>query len=111
MAEDGVWAEICNSTFMLYSMRIPDTDLVRDCCAVYNAWIGEYVSAAPKRLIGSAMIALEDVAWATAELERASALRAPTFPPETAILGGANYIALACFSAISPITGSLYISP
>jgi predicted TIM-barrel fold metal-dependent hydrolase len=72
MAEDGVWAEVCNATFMLYSMRIPDPDLVRDCCSVYNAWIAEYISAAPKRLIGSAMIAMEDVPWATAELERAA---------------------------------------
>jgi uncharacterized protein len=72
MAEDGVWAEICNSTFMLYSMRIADPDLVRDCCAVYNDWISEYISAAPDRLIGTAMIAMEDVDWATRELEKAA---------------------------------------
>ena len=72
MEEDGIWAEVCNSTFMLYSMRIPDQQLVQDCCTVYNDWIGEYISAAPNRLIGSAMIAMDDVSWATAELERAA---------------------------------------
>ena len=72
MEEDGVWAEVCNSTFMLYSMRAEDPNLVRDCCSVYNDWIGEYVSENPQRLIGSAMVAMDDVEWAVKELERAA---------------------------------------
>lgn len=75
MEEDGVWAEVCNSTFMLYTMRAENADLVRDCCSVYNAWIGDYVSENPQRLIGSAMIAMEDVDWAVKELERAAKSR------------------------------------
>lgn len=72
MEEDGVWAEVCNSTFMLYSMRAKNPDLVRDCCVVYNRWIGDYISENPQRLIGSAMIAMEDVSWAVKELEWAA---------------------------------------
>lgn len=75
MEEDGVWAEVCNATFMLYTMRAENPLLVRDCCGVYNDWIGEYVSENPQRLIGSAMIAMDDVDWAVGELERAAKAR------------------------------------
>ena len=72
MEEDGVWAEVCNSTFMLYTMRAENPYLVRDCCSIYNSWIAEYVSANPQRLIGSAMIGMEDVDWAVKELQQAA---------------------------------------
>ena len=68
--KDGVWAEIVNSTWMLYSMRVKDDDLARDCCAVYNAFVAEYCSHEPKRLFATAMIHMEDVDWACRELER-----------------------------------------
>ena len=69
---DGVAAEFITSTWMLFSMRIPDMEVVRDCCSVYNDWVAEYCSHDPKRLIASAMIAMEDVDWAVAELEKAA---------------------------------------
>ena len=72
MEEDGVWGEVCNSTFMLYAMRAENPELVRDCCAVYNRWIADYVSENPQRLIGSAMVGMDDVDWAVKELESAA---------------------------------------
>ena len=69
---DGVAAEFITSTWMLFSMRIPDMEVVRDCCSVYNDWVAEYCSHDPKRLLASAMIAMEDVDWAVAELEKAA---------------------------------------
>jgi predicted TIM-barrel fold metal-dependent hydrolase len=68
--EDGVQAEILNSTWMLYTMRARNDDMVRDCCAVYNDWMRDLVSYDPKRLFGTAMIHMEDVDWAVKELER-----------------------------------------
>ena len=69
---DGVAAEFITSTWMLFSMRIPDMEVVRDCCSVYNDWVAEYCSHDPKRLLASAMIAMEDVDWAVSELEKAA---------------------------------------
>ena len=72
--KDGVWAEIVNSTWMLYSMRVRNDDLARDCCRIYNSWIAEYCAHAPKRLFPTAMVHMEDVGWACEELERVAKL-------------------------------------
>lgn len=68
--EDNIYGEIVNSTFLLFGMRAKNDDLVRDCCAVFNDWLSEYCSHAPKRLFGTAMIHMEDPIWAAKELER-----------------------------------------
>ena len=68
--EDGIWAEILNATSMLYTMRVENHDLARDCCAVFNDWLSEHCSHDPKRLLGTSMIYMQDVDWAIAELER-----------------------------------------
>ena len=70
MDEDGVHGEIVNSTWMLYAMRARDDRLVQDLCQVFNDWLAEYCSHAPKRLYGTSMIHLADVDWACRELER-----------------------------------------
>ena len=70
MDEDGVWGEIVNSTWMLYSMRTLNDRLVEDCCQVFNDWLVEYCSQAPKRLYGTSMIHMADIDWAIRELER-----------------------------------------
>lgn len=70
MDEDGVWGEIVNSTWMLYAMRARDDRLVEDLCAVFNDYLAEYCSHAPKRLFGTSMIHMADVDWACRELER-----------------------------------------
>ncbi len=74
MEEDGVYGEIVNATWMLYVVRAHDDDMVRDCCTVFNDWLAEYCSYAPKRLFGTAMIHMEDVGWACDELERSAKL-------------------------------------
>ena len=71
---DGVYAEILNATWMLYTLRVPDDDMVQDCCQVYNDWMHEMCSADPKRLFGTAMIHMAKVEWAVKELERAAKL-------------------------------------
>ena len=70
MDEDGVWGEIVNSTWMLYTMRSLDERLVEDCCKVFNDWLAEYCRHAPNRLYGTSMIHMADIDWAVRELER-----------------------------------------
>ena len=72
MDEDGVIGEIVNSTWMLYALRARDDRLVEDLCQVFNDWLAEYCSHAPKRLYGTSMIHMADVDWACKELERAA---------------------------------------
>ncbi|MSP51445.1 MAG: hypothetical protein EXQ91_03505 [Alphaproteobacteria bacterium] len=68
--EDGVWAEVLNSTWMLYTMRATNDRMVEDCCRLYNDWVGELASANPNRLKATAMIHMADVDWACKELDR-----------------------------------------
>ena len=68
--KDGVWAEVLNSTWMLYTMRAKNDDLVQDCCEVYNDWAHDLVSYDPNRLKATAMVHMADVDWAVKELER-----------------------------------------
>ncbi len=72
MEEDGVWGEIVNSTWTLYAMRTRNDDLLQHCCSIFNDWLAEYCSHAPKRLFGTAMIHMRDVDWACKELDRAA---------------------------------------
>jgi predicted TIM-barrel fold metal-dependent hydrolase len=68
--EDGVYAEVISPTWLLFTLRAADADLVRDCCAVYNDWIAEFCSHAPQRLGGTALVHMADVDGAVTELER-----------------------------------------
>jgi predicted TIM-barrel fold metal-dependent hydrolase len=67
---DGVDYEVLNSTWMLYSMRMQNADLRRDCARVYNDWAAEFVSSHPDRFTASAMLPVDDIGWACEELER-----------------------------------------
>lgn len=75
---DGVEAEVLYTTLGMPLFALPDVELQRACFAVYNDWLAEFCSHSPRRLIGSALIALHDVRDAVAELERCrkSGLRA-----------------------------------
>ena len=70
MDEDGVWAELLFPTKGMMVFPLPNTDLARDCFAVYNDWLHEYCSQVPARMLGAALIHMEDVDLALAELER-----------------------------------------
>ena len=67
---DGVEAEVLYTTLGMPLFALPDVDLQRACFAVYNDWLAEFCSYSPRRLLGSALIALHDVKDAVAELER-----------------------------------------
>ena len=67
---DGVAAEVIHATWALYTMRADDPQLVRDCCRVFNDWLAEYCRHDPRRMIGVAMVPIDDVAWGVKELER-----------------------------------------
>lgn len=74
----GIEAEILYPTLglsILHSSNRPDyRQIVRDASRVYNDWLQEFVSHDPKRLLGAAMIPMDDLDWAVAELERTAKL-------------------------------------
>jgi len=72
--EDGVAAEVLNSTWALYMMRADDPELRRACCSVFNNWLAEYCSHNPSRLFGVAMVPIDDVDWGVREAERIARL-------------------------------------
>jgi predicted TIM-barrel fold metal-dependent hydrolase len=74
MDKDGVAAEVIHATWTLYAMRADDPQLVRDCCRVFNDWLAEYCRHNPARMVGIAMIPIDDVKWGVAELQRVARL-------------------------------------
>ena len=66
----GVAAEVVNATMILLITQGRYNNVVRACAGVFNDWLAEFCSHDPKRLIGVAMIPMDDVEWAVAELER-----------------------------------------
>lgn len=68
--QDGIYAEVMAPTTLMLTMRVPNDDLVRDCCSVFNAWLADYCSQAPKRLYGIAAVHMADVGLAVKELDR-----------------------------------------
>jgi predicted TIM-barrel fold metal-dependent hydrolase len=74
----GIEAEVLYPTLglsILHSSNRPDyRDVVRDASRVYNDWLAEFMSHDPKRLLGAAMVPMDDVSWATRELERVAKL-------------------------------------
>ncbi|HSF20249.1 MAG TPA: amidohydrolase family protein [Vicinamibacteria bacterium] len=87
----GITAEVLYPTLglsILHSSNRKDyREVVRDASRVYNDWLGDFISHAPQRLIGAAMIPMDDVVWACSELDRVAArgFRTPMIhaaPPE-----------------------------
>ena len=72
MAQDGVQAEVLGPTFGLFIYASSNGDVVRDCFRVYNDWLAEFCSHDRERLLGIALIQMEDVDWAIREMERAA---------------------------------------
>ena len=67
---DGVTAEVLYTSNGLALFSLPDAELQRACFSVFNDWLAEYCSVSPKRLIGTALISLADIAAAVKELKR-----------------------------------------
>jgi predicted TIM-barrel fold metal-dependent hydrolase len=66
----GVEAEILNATLMLLIMQGTQLNVVRAAARVFNDWLAEFCSYDKKRLLGVAMIPMDDPDWAKDELER-----------------------------------------
>jgi predicted TIM-barrel fold metal-dependent hydrolase len=68
--EDGVFGAVINPSAALVFFSCPDSELFGALCRAYNDWLIDFCSYDPKRLKGAAMISLDDIALAIAELER-----------------------------------------
>jgi predicted TIM-barrel fold metal-dependent hydrolase len=66
---DGVEAEVLYTTLGMPLFALDDADLQRACFHVYNEWLAEFCSHNPQRLIGTALISLEDIDAGVKELE------------------------------------------
>jgi uncharacterized protein len=71
---DGIAAEVLNPTWALWVPRILDGEVRRACVRVYNDWIAEYSGHDRERFIAVALVPIDDVAWAVAEVRRAAKL-------------------------------------
>jgi predicted TIM-barrel fold metal-dependent hydrolase len=70
MELDGVEAEVLYTTLGFRLFWLKDAGLQRACFRVYNDWLAEYCSYAPKRLKGLALISLYDPQEGAEELAR-----------------------------------------
>ncbi|HEY2104358.1 MAG TPA: amidohydrolase family protein [Candidatus Binataceae bacterium] len=71
---DGVTAEIMYTTLGMPLFGMNDLELQAACFSVYNDFVGEYCSAAPRRLYGICLVPLTDIPAAVKELERCAKL-------------------------------------
>ena len=71
---DGVVFEVLYPSMAMTMFHIPDVALQQAVFKAYNSWVADYVAVAPHRFLGVAMIGLDDMDWALAELERAHEL-------------------------------------
>jgi predicted TIM-barrel fold metal-dependent hydrolase len=70
---DGVVAEVLYTSCGLALFRVEDHELRRACFGAFNDWAAEYCSYDPKRLLGCAMIDVDDVEAGARELQRVAA--------------------------------------
>jgi len=69
-AVDGVEADVLYTTLGFRIFWLKDAGLQADCFRVYNDWLAEFVSYAPQKMAGLAMISLYDPKAGARELER-----------------------------------------
>ena len=72
MDADGIQGEVIYPTLGMHFFRIPDAGLARNIMRVYNDWLAEFCKTDPKRLKAVALISLDDIPAAVAELTRAA---------------------------------------
>jgi len=68
MDADGIDAAFLFPTLGLFSGAIHDPELAAATCRAYNRWLADYCSAYPDRLFGIAMLPLQSVELAVAEM-------------------------------------------
>jgi predicted TIM-barrel fold metal-dependent hydrolase len=67
---DGVQAEVIYTSMGMPLFGLDDAELRAACFSAFNDWAAEYCGYDPKRLIPLALITLEDIPAAVAELQR-----------------------------------------
>ncbi|WP_179131487.1 amidohydrolase family protein [Candidatus Entotheonella palauensis] len=67
---DGIHVSILYPTEGLTLYSVPDSELLSATFRAYNDWIADFCSSHPNRLKGIAMIDVDDIPGAIAELER-----------------------------------------
>jgi predicted TIM-barrel fold metal-dependent hydrolase len=72
--EDGVWGEVLYPTIALFGYMIPDPELRWATARAYNDWLAETFAAASTRFAGAAMIPVQEIEPAVAEIERVAGL-------------------------------------
>jgi predicted TIM-barrel fold metal-dependent hydrolase len=68
---DGVKLEVLYPSLYFRVFGLPDTEVLLDAFRAYNDWLAGYAGRAADRLIGLALIPMQEPAAARAELERA----------------------------------------
>jgi predicted TIM-barrel fold metal-dependent hydrolase len=71
MDAEGIDAAVLYPSIGLFLEAIEDRGLAEACCIAYNDWLAEYCSLETNRLIGAAIVPLQHVGSAVAELQRA----------------------------------------
>lgn len=66
----GVECEVLYATLMLLIMQGRQLNVVRAAARVFNDWLADFCGYDSKRLLGIAMIPMDDPDWAVEELER-----------------------------------------
>jgi predicted TIM-barrel fold metal-dependent hydrolase len=70
-----VWGEVLYPTIALFGFMIPDPELRWASCGAYNDWLAETFAAQSSRFAGAAMIAVQEIEPAVAEIERVAGLK------------------------------------
>ena len=68
--QDGVWGSVLYPSEGLVIFSVPNTEVVTASMRAYNDWIAEFCSLDPSRLKGIAMLNVDEVDAAIAELGR-----------------------------------------
>lgn len=71
---DGVVAEVLYSSVGLVLYRLDDDELRKACFRAFNDWAAEYCSYDLKRLLGCAIVDIDDIPSGVRELERVAAM-------------------------------------
>jgi predicted TIM-barrel fold metal-dependent hydrolase len=114
MATDGVSAEVLYPSLAMKLFALEDPALQRSCFRRYNAWLAEYCTVSPQRLLGIGLIpaydmdaAVEEVAWCKRNGLRG--VQVWQIPPPNLPFNGLHYEPLWEACADSGLSVSLHI--
>jgi predicted TIM-barrel fold metal-dependent hydrolase len=70
MDAEGIDVAVLYPTLAFFFPELGDAELHAALCRAYNDWLAEYARTAPDRLVGVALLPLDDVAASLRELDR-----------------------------------------